>query len=128
MPHSPQFASATFALGAFCTWGVSDFMGGYTARRFQSFLLAALGHLSGTVMITTLALVTHETFPPLAHMRWACAAGAAGGISLALFYRALAQGNMGIAAPITAVLSAGIPTLVGMMYEGFPGMKAGAGF
>jgi len=117
-----------FALGAFCTWGVSDFMGGYTARRFQSFLLAALGHLSGTLMVTTLALATHEPFPPLSHLRWACAAGAAGGFSLALFYRALSQGNMGIAAPVTAVLSAGIPTVFGMMYEGFPGMKAIGGF
>jgi drug/metabolite transporter (DMT)-like permease len=79
-------------------------------------------------MVTGLALATHETFPPLSHLRWACAAGAAGGISLALFYRALSQGNMGIAAPVTAVLSAGIPTLFGMMYEGFPGMKAIAGF
>jgi len=128
VPLSPQFASAMFALGAFCTWGVSDFIGGFTARRFQSFLLAAIGHLSGTVMVTILALSTHEAFPPVSHLRWACAAGAAGGISLALFYRALSQGNMGIAAPVAAVLSAGIPTVFGMMYEGLPGMKAIAGF
>jgi drug/metabolite transporter (DMT)-like permease len=128
MQHQPQLASAMFALGAFCTWGVSDFMGGFTARRFQSFLLAALGHLSGTVLVTVLALSTHEAFPPLSHLRWACAAGAAGGISLALFYRALSQGSMGIAAPVAAILSAGIPTAFAMIDEGFPGMKAIVGF
>jgi drug/metabolite transporter (DMT)-like permease len=128
MAHSAQLASATFALGAFCTWGISDFMGGYTARRFQSFLLAALGHLSGTVMMTTLALATHEPFPPFSHLRWACAAGAAGGFALALFYRALSQGNMGIAAPVAAILSAGIPTAFGVIREGLPGPKAIAGF
>jgi drug/metabolite transporter (DMT)-like permease len=128
MHQAPQLASAMFALGAFCTWGVSDFMGGYTARRFHPFLLAALGHLSGTVLMTTLALATHEALPPLSHLRWACAAGAAGGFSLALFYRALSQGNMGIAAPVAAVLSAGIPTAFGMIDEGFPGTKAIGGF
>ena len=117
-----------FALGAFGTWGVSDFMGGYTARRFQSFLLAALGHLSGTVLMAALAITTHEAMPPLSHLRWACAAGAAGGFALALFYRALSQGNMGIAAPVAAILSAGIPTAFGMVQEGFPGPKAIAGF
>jgi uncharacterized membrane protein len=128
MSSNPQFLSATFAFGAFCTWGVSDFMGGYTARRFQAFFLAALGHLSGTVLVVALALVTHEAMPPISHLEWACAGGAAGGISLALFYRALSQGNMGIAAPVAAILSAGIPTIFGMMHEGLPGPKAIAGF
>lgn len=103
-------------------------MGGYTARRFQSFFLAALGHFSGTAMMLMLALAAHDTLPPVSHLAWACAAGAAGGISLALFYRALSQGNMGIAAPVAAVLSAGIPSVLGMFYEGLPGIRPIIGF
>lgn len=121
-------ASASYALGAFCAWGISDFLGGYTARRFQSFLLAALGHLSGTIMVAGIALARHEILPPVTHLYWACAAGAAGGISLALFYRALSQGNMGIAAPVAAMLSAGIPAVFGIFHDGFPGLKARIGF
>src|ERR1051325_3915607 len=128
MSAASQFVSATFAFGAFCTWGVSDFMGGYTARRFQSFFLAALGHFSGTVLMAALAVATREPIPPVSHLQWACAGGAAGGVSLALFYRALSQGNMGIAAPVAAILSAGIPTVFGMAHEGLPGPKAITGF
>jgi drug/metabolite transporter (DMT)-like permease len=123
-----QAISAAYALGAVCTWGVSDFLGGYTARRFQAFFLAALGHLSGTVFMVTIALAAQEPFPEQSHLLWAVAAGVAGGVSLALFYQALSLGNMGIAAPVTAVLSAGIPTIVGIWHDGFPGYIPCAGF
>jgi drug/metabolite transporter (DMT)-like permease len=125
---TPQLASAVYAIGATCTWGVSDFVGGYTARRFNAFFLAALGHLSGTALMIGIAVAMHSPFPAGSHLVWACLAGAAGGVSLALFYGALSQGNMGIAAPLTAVLSAGIPTLYGILWQGFPGYPPLVGF
>jgi len=123
-----QFAAAIYALGAVGCWGVSDFVGGHTAKRFNSFFLAALGHLGGTMMVASLALSQHEALPPFSHIRWAMAAGASGGVALAFFYRALAQGNMGIAAPVSAVLGAAIPTAFGIFTEGFPGALPTAGF
>lgn len=128
MLASPQLASNLFALGSFGTWGVSDFIGGYTARRFQPFFLAALGHFSGTALMACIALANHEPFPPLADLRWAFAAGICGGISLAIFYRALSQGNMGLAAPVSAVLGAALPVAFGIFTEGRPGGIAVAGF
>ena len=107
---------------------MSDILGGYTARRFQAFFLAAIGHFSGTVMMITLALASREPFPPQSHLVWAGAAGIAGGVSLAVFYRALSQGNMGIAAPVTAVLSAAIPTAFAIIGQGFPGALPLSGF
>jgi drug/metabolite transporter (DMT)-like permease len=128
MASTGQFTSSLYALGAVCTWGVSDFLGGYTARRFHAFFLAALGHMSGTLLMLSIALGAHEPFPPQSHLIWAAAAGMAGGVSLALFYQALSQGSMGISAPTTAVLSAGIPTGFGLLREGFPGYVPCAGF
>ncbi|MBV9342902.1 MAG: DMT family transporter [Acidobacteria bacterium] len=119
--------SATYALGAVCTWGFSDFIGGYTARRFDSFLLASLTHLSGTIVVATLALIAAGPFPPLAQIGWALAAGACGGLSLALFYHALAQGNMGLAAPVAALLSALLPASFGILTQGAPGLRPSAG-
>lgn len=49
------------------------------------------------------------------------AAGLFGGVALAVFYRALSQGNMGLTAPISAVLGAAIPTAFGISTEGIPG-------
>lgn len=125
---APLQAPILYALGSFFTWGISDFLGGYTARRFNSFALAALGHLSGTALMAGLALANHETMPPLSHLGWAAAAGASGGVSLALFYRALSQGNMGLAAPVSAVLGAAIPLVFAMFIEGPPGIIPRAGF
>jgi drug/metabolite transporter (DMT)-like permease len=128
MPAPAQLASALFALGAVGCWGVSDFLGGHTAKHFNAFFLAALGHLGGSIMVASLALSQHEVLPPFSHLRWAMAAGAAGGVGLAFFYRALAEGNMGIAAPVSAVLGAAIPTAFGMFTEGVPGALPIAGF
>jgi drug/metabolite transporter (DMT)-like permease len=128
MPPSPQLAPVLYALGAFLSWGISDFVGGYTARRFNSFYLAALGHLSGTTLMVCLALANHETLPALVHLRWAFAAGACGGVALALFYRALSRGNMGLAAPVSAVLGAAVPVAFTMLTEGLPKALPLAGF
>lgn len=128
MPGTAQFASILYALGAFLSWGVSDFVGGYAARRFNSFYLAALGHFSGTALMVCLAVTTHEPIPDLSHLRWAFAAGVCGGVALALFYRALSQGKMGLAAPVSAVLGAALPLAFGMFTEGLPKGLPIAGF
>jgi drug/metabolite transporter (DMT)-like permease len=56
------------------------------------------------------------------------AAGASGGCALAIFYRALAAGRMGLTAAVASVLAAGIPTAVGMLTEGLPHPAQLAGF
>jgi drug/metabolite transporter (DMT)-like permease len=128
MSAPPQLASTLYALGSFGTWGVSDFLGGYIAKRFQPFFLATLGYLSGASLMALLAFANHEPLPPLSHLRWACAAGVCGGVSLGMFYRALSQGNMGLAAPVSAVLGAAIPVAFGIFTEGLPGYLPIAGF
>lgn len=128
MDSASQFASTLFALGTVCSWGISDFVGGYTARRFQPFLLATLGHLAGTILVITLALAKHEAFPPWSHFAWACVGGTAGGVALGVFYRALSQGRMGLAAPVSAVLSAAIPVAFGIFTQGSPGARPLSGF
>jgi len=125
---SEQILSAAYALGTVCAWGVADFIGGYTARRFHAFLLASLGHFSGTLLVAAIALEQHEPFPPLPHLRWAILGGAAGGLSLAFFYRALSQGAMGLAAPLAAVLSAVIPAAFGVLTQGRPSALKVSGF
>jgi len=47
---------------------------------------------------------------------------------LAIFYRALATGRMGLTAPVAAVLGAAIPTAFGMIREGLPQSAQIVGF
>ncbi len=53
-------------------------------------------------------------------MVWALLAGIAGPLALVFFYRGLAVGRMGIVAPISGVLGAAIPVVVGTITLGLP--------
>jgi drug/metabolite transporter (DMT)-like permease len=120
MPVPSQVLSAGFSLAAVACWGTSDFAGGYAAKRSDAFLVTLLAHASGFVLMLVLSLSTHAPFPSPASQLWALAAGGLGGTALALFYRALAMGNMGLTAPIAAVLAAALPTAYGIRMEGIP--------
>ncbi len=128
MSMSAQYVPAVFSLSAMGIWGASDFVGGVGARRANAFLFTAIVHVSGVFLIGSIALLAGAAFPGRPSIFWALAAGAIGGIALALFYRALASGQMGLTAPVAAVLGAGIPTVVTSFTSGFPGYRQVAGF
>ena len=125
---SAQLVPAGFSLGAVFSWGTSDFLGGVAARRASAFFLTTITHFGGATLMLALALLNHSAFPSQASLRWGIAAGLCGGAALAIFYRALAIGKMGLAAPLTAIIAAVIPTLFGMITEGSPSKPQIAGF
>lgn len=124
----PQFAPAVSSITAVFLWGASDFAGGYGARRANTFVLTAFSHLCAFVLMLGIAVTQHGAFPNRASIFWAVTAGALGGFSIAIFYRALASGHMGLAAPIGALLGAAIPTLVDIALEGAPSRWSILGF
>jgi drug/metabolite transporter (DMT)-like permease len=102
-------------------WGTSDFLGGYATRRANAFLFTTFVNIGGLLLVGTLAMASHATFPTSRGVAWVLAGGIAGGAALAVFYRALSSGRMGLTAPVAAVLGAAIPTLFSMVTEGLPG-------
>ena len=128
MPGPSQIPSSIYALYAVCAWGISDFLGGYTSRRFNSFFLAMLGHAGGFTLMLSIATANHLPLPLPCSIVWAMIAGASGGTALALFYRALSQGNMGLAAPVSTVVGAAIPAVFSIWIEGYPRPLAISGF
>jgi len=116
-----QYQPAAYSLSTLGIWGASDFLGGLGARRANAFLFTSIVHLSGMILMASIALLSHAPLPAGGSMQWALLAGALGGGSLALFYRALASGKMGLTAPVAAVLSAAIPAVVTAFAEGVPG-------
>jgi drug/metabolite transporter (DMT)-like permease len=128
MSVAAQYIPAAYSLTAFGVWGTSDFLGGLGVRRANAFLFTAIVHLSGMVAVGALALITHAPFPGIASLVWSLIAGSLGGVALVFFYRALGRGNMGLIAPVAAVLSAAIPALVTAFAEGFPGTRQALGF
>ncbi len=128
MTGSPQFASASFAMASFVAWGTSDFLGGYFTRKANAFLFTVIVNIGGLLLMGTLALATHATFPPGRAAAWVLAGGVSGGASLGIFYRALSSGRMGLTAPVAAVLGAAIPAVFSIYKEGLPGRVPLLGF
>ena len=128
MAPIPQLIPVGFSLAAMWCWGTSDFIGGYAVRRAPAFLFTTITHASGACLMLALTLLDHSPVPSKSTLGWSVIAGALAGISLAIFYRALASGKMGITTPVVAVLSAGIPAVVGMVTEAAPGILSIGGF
>jgi drug/metabolite transporter (DMT)-like permease len=123
-----QFAPVACSVLAVFIWGTSDFAGGWGSRRANAFVLTAFSHLCAFALMLAVAFAQHTPFPSRASVLWALTAGAVGGFSLSIFYRALASGQMGLTAPIAALLGAAIPTLADIAKEGAPSRWTMAGF
>jgi len=121
MPALPQFSTAAYGMAAVLAWGSSDFFGGYATRRADAFVFTAVVNLGGLLLVGALAAASGAPSPAGRSLAWALAGGIPGGSALALFYRALSTGRMGLTAPVAAVLSAAIPALVSIFTEGIPG-------
>ena len=78
--------------------------------------------------MAALAVSTYATPLAVRPMIWAIVAGMSGGIALAIFYRALSLGQMGLTAPVAALVGAAIPTAVGIIAEGLPDFMHISGF
>jgi len=128
MSTAPQVTSAAYALASVLAWGTSDFLGGRATRRANAFLFTTVVNIGGLLLVGTLASATHASFPSGRSAAWVLAGGVSGGAALAIFYRALSTGRMGLTAPVAAVLGAAIPALFSMFTEGLPGRIPILGF
>jgi len=123
-----QIVPTALSMGSVFCWGTSDFLGGYASRKANAFLLTTVAHATGLMFMLVLASGTGAQFPSRASILWAIAGGMSGGGALALFYRTLGTGKMGLKAPVAAVVGATIPTIFGMATQGIPGAIHIAGF
>jgi drug/metabolite transporter (DMT)-like permease len=107
-------------LAAAIVWGAGDFTGGLATKRANVYGVVIGGEVVGLVVLLALAFLTGERVPPAKNLIQAGLAGVWGGFGLILLYRALAGGQMSVAAPISAVLAAAIPVLVNAFWQGLP--------
>jgi len=102
------------ALCSAVVYGVADYCGGRASRRHPSALVTVVGQSVSLVLVLAAALVMGTTVPGAPSWAWGGAAGVAGAIGLASLYHALSHGAMTVVAPLTAVVSAVIPVVVGV--------------
>jgi drug/metabolite transporter (DMT)-like permease len=82
----------------------------------------------GVCLLGLLVLAFREPLPAPGDLLWAGVAGVAGTVGLVSLYRAMAAGRMAVAAPVTAVVTAGVPVVFGALLEGMATGRQIAGF
>src|SRR5664279_1274259 len=120
-------ASAGLGLVSAAAWGGSDFVGGVGARRAPALLVVASGHTFSLLVLMALCLGMQLALPGRHYLVYAAVGGFEGSLALAVFYRALAMGAMGLTAALTGLLTALIPVLFSFFVEGFPGPLTAVG-
>jgi drug/metabolite transporter (DMT)-like permease len=126
--NASSFGTIIFGLLSAATWGTGDFFGGLGARRSSVYGVIIVAHAVGLIFLTALALLWGESIPPTPDLLWGMAAGIAGAVGLTALYASLAGGQMGLNAPIIAVLAAVIPVTFSLYTEGMPGEFKFIGF
>jgi drug/metabolite transporter (DMT)-like permease len=121
-------APILFGLLSALTWGAGDFNGGLAAKRSNPYGVVAVAHAISLGLLLILLAIIREPIPPVEDWLWGGAAGLTGGIGLLLLYRALAEGRMSVAAPVSALLAAALPVIVGIFQDGSPGALVLLGF
>ncbi len=123
-----EYPAVFYGLACAVTWGAGDFSGGMAVKRTNPYGAVIAAHAVSLVMLLTLGFITRESLPPTQDLLWGCVAGVGGGIGLALLYSALASGQMSIASPVSALVAAGLPVLVGAFSDGLPRIVTLSGF
>ncbi|MBP7691715.1 MAG: EamA family transporter [Anaerolineales bacterium] len=128
MPGLDLTAAAVFGLLSAASWGAGDFCGGLAARRASAPVVVITSQVVGLLLLTGLALILGEVWPTATDLMWGALAGLAGNLGLLALYRALANGQMGVVAPLSAVLAAALPVLITIVTVGWPSRLMLAGF
>lgn len=111
---------AAFAIPSALSYGIADFAGGLAARRASVLTVTATAQVVGLVaLVPALWLLPGES--TTAAWLLGLLAGLAGSSGLLLYFRGLAVGPMGTVAPLSAVVAAGLPLLVGIVQGERPG-------
>jgi drug/metabolite transporter (DMT)-like permease len=123
-----EYSAVFFGLVSAVTWGAGDFSGGMAVKRTNPYGVVIAAHSLSLILLVALGIITGEPVPPLHDWLWGGAAGIGGCIGLTLLYSALATGQMSIAAPVSALVAAALPVLVGVFSEKLPGWGVLTGF
>jgi drug/metabolite transporter (DMT)-like permease len=113
-------AALLLAFASSVAWGAGDFLGGLKSRTLPVLNVLVASQAAGLLLIGVFAALRGEGPPGGELVVWAPLSGLAGAVGLAAFYRALAVGNMGIVAPISAT-AAVVPLAVGVASGDRPG-------
>lgn len=125
---NPEALAITYGLSSAITWGAADFSGGFATKRSSVFMVILLSQVIGITFLIALAISFSEKLPHLHTLMMGGFAGISGTLGTVVLYRGLAQGRMGVVAPVSAVVTAVIPILFVSFTQGLPEFSQISGF
>lgn len=102
---------------------MSDFIGGVASRRVAALRVVIVSYPISLFIVLAVAPLVGGSLT-VDGLIWGAVAGVTGGLAVWWFYLALASGPMSVVSPLTAVLVAGIPVIVGFALGERPGLIA----
>jgi len=120
--------SILFGLFSALTWGAGDFAGGIISRRAGVYRAAFYGEFTGLFFLAIMLAVVREPMPGGPAWAWCACAGAIGCVGLLLLFKSMVDGQMSVAAPVSALMAAVLPVIASMLTEGLPGLSKYFGF
>lgn len=115
--------AALLAAVSAVAFGIGDFLGGLSARRIAAVTTTLVAQATGLVLLLGLAPIVGGTVTGT-DIAYGVAAGVLGAIALMLFYWSLSAGQMSVVAPVSAVTSALVPLVFGLIDGERPGTVA----
>ena len=106
------------------TYGTADYLGGHATKKMTAMVVTFVGQLGGLAILAFATWVSGIPAPSAADWGWSALAGVAGSTGLLAFYTAMSSGHMTVVAPVTAVMNALIPIVVGFAIGERPGVAA----
>lgn len=115
------------ALASALSYGTSDFVAGVLSRRAPAVAVACAAQLIATVVVVLAAPFALTGHPTGAALLWGAVAGVGAGLGTAFLYRGFGAGRMSVVAPLSAVMAALLPAIVGIASGERPSVAAVVG-
>jgi uncharacterized membrane protein len=117
---SPEALAVAYGLGSALTWGVGDFSGGFASKKTSALSVIFYSQIIGVMLLIGLNVLLSGGGLRIRQLLWGALAGVGGVAGLVAFYKGLAEGRMGVVAPLSAVVTALIPLSLAFFTEGLP--------
>jgi uncharacterized membrane protein len=103
-----------FGLLAALCYGVSDFAAGMGGRRASAEAVAILSQPMSLIGAAVAVVALGAQAPSVSALVWGAVSGVGSGVGTLALYRGLTVGRMSVVAPLSAVLAAALPAVVGI--------------
>ncbi len=102
------------ALCSAVVYGVGDYLGGRASRHQPSVVVTATGQMVSLVLVVGVVLAMGTASPDAATWWWSAGGGMFGALGITGLYHGFAHGDVTVVAPVSAVVGAVVPVVVGL--------------